>query len=370
MKYDVSLIMIVLLLGLSIPGYGGPVGGVPIPRLINSADLLIIGPGRPSLVGELDVSVEITVHRVLKGTIGAKSKINALWSAPTAYNAGIDPSKSVWGIWFLKLREQGGWQILPHATGDVIFLHTHIPMSDGAIASEFAYSPDIPIIDKVISEMGAEIEKSAGKSRMLMGLFKSLTSTDPTLSARLYGRFAKSPVPRLKAYGLSPLIRQGNGEALAQLVNDKNALEAAAQDPGINNSICNGRSQDSQYIETLGKLIAPDTNTYLRKCAAYALRAIHSKETLTYLAQLCDSESQELRYDCVIGMASFANSLPVQNSQNVKNIGWANSESKGPYTTDETLKNFPSLELYTKEESKYVGFWKNWWEENKAILLQ
>lgn len=370
MKYDVSLIMIVLLLGLSIQVYGGPVGGIPIPRLINSADLLVIGPGRPSSVGELDVSVEITVHRVLKGTIGVESKINALWSAPKAPNARVDPSKSVCGIWFLKLREQGGWQILPYATGDVIFLHTHIPISDGAIASEFAYSPDIPIIDKVISEMGAEIEKSAGKSRMLTGLFSSLTSTDSALSARLYSRFAKSSVPRLKAYGLSHLILQGNGEALAQLVNDKNALEAAAQDPGISSSICNGRGQDAQYIETLGKLIAPDANTYLRKCAAYALRAIHSKETLVYLAQLCDSESQELRYDCVIGMASFANSLPVQNSQNLKNMGWTNSESKGPYTTDETLKNFPSLELYNQEEPKYVGFWKKWWAENKATLLR
>jgi hypothetical protein len=243
-------------------------------------------------------------------------------------------------------------------------------MSDGAIASEFAYSPDTPIIDKVISEMGAEIEKSAGKSRMLMGMFSSLTSTDPALSPRLYGRFAKSSIPRLKAYGLSPLILQGNGEALAQLVNDKNALEAAAQDPGINSSICNGRGQDPQYIETLGKLIAPGANTYLRNCAAYALRAIHSKETLLYLAQLCESESQELRYHCVIGMASFANNLPVQNSQNLKNMGWAKSESKGPYTTDETLKNFPSLELYNKEESKYVEFWKNWWGENKATLLR
>jgi len=71
----------------------------------------------------------------------------------------------------------------------------------------------------------------------------------------------------------------------------------------------------------------------------------------------------------VTGLASFANDMPMQTPQNVVNMGWAKT-GKGSYTTEETLRNFPAKDDFIKEESKYVGFWKNWWATNQATLTQ
>ncbi len=372
MKCTTTLVLINLILILSIEVIGAPVSYIPISKLEKSAVAIVIGSGRPVSQGGINVLVEITVNRVLKGPFIPQNQVSATWAAPSEYNARINPSRSVSGMWFLKSKEQSSWEILPVATGDVIFNLTYIPISIGPMVPDFSYESTAPTIEKIIYELGAEIERSEGESRVLIDLFsdESITPADPTIMPRLRARFAKSPSSRVKVLGLLGLIKQGNGEALAQLVNDRNMLDTAAREPALSNAICNCRGENPLLIETLGKLIAPENSMYLRRCAAYALRSIHTRDTLPYLAQLLDSDSGDLRYDGVIGLASFANNLPMQTRQNVVNMGWLRAESKGAYTTEETLQNLPSKPLFDKEEAKYVGFWKHWWATNRTTLIQ
>ena len=104
------------------------------------------------------------------------------------------------------------------------------------------------------------------------------------------------------------------------------------------------------------------------RCAAHALRAIHTKESLPNLRLLLDSSDQTVRYEAVFGLAAFANNLPVQANENTVNLGYLKSPADGPFTTPDTRANVPSLPEFRANEQKYIGFWKLWWAQVQSKL--
>lgn len=370
MQYTIRLLFTIILFGLTTEVIGGPFSYVSIGKLEKSADAIVIGQGRVLSSKGTEISVGISVYRTLKGTIMPQNQVIAMWTARSENNATVNPSQNVDGMWFLKSKGDTSWEILPIASGDVYFRDIYIPTSTDSVLPDFAYTATAKVTEKILNEIGSQLQRTAGNSRTLAELYGGLLSDDFDTLPQLHAKFASSPLPRVRILGLQGLIRNGNGAALSELANDSNLLGVVAKESYLlGSAISNGRSQDQSYIAALGRLALPGAPKNLRQDAVYALRAIHSQHALPHLVQLLDSDSADLRYDALIGLASFANNLPMQTPENAKTMGWLHAESTGPYTTEETLQNMPSRPIFDQQEQQYIEFWKRWWITNKATLI-
>ena len=97
----------------------------------------------------------------------------------------------------------------------------------------------------------------------------------------------------------------------------------------------------------------------MRLAAAHALRSIHTRAALPWLAGLLDDPDAALRVEGVGGIASFAVGLPVQTPANVANLGYLQRQDAWPYTNQETVEHFALGEqAIKKDEAGYVSYWK------------
>jgi hypothetical protein len=123
-------------------------------------------------------------------------------------------------------------------------------------------------------------------------------------------------------------------------------------------------------VSVLGALSrSPVAIPRLQFCAAAALRAIHTKETLVYLQALLDSPEPTVRYEAVAGMASFANSgsIPREPALVVDGVVAARP-SDNKFKNSQTLDNFPAVDTFRSNEGTYIAFWKNWWSGVQVVL--
>jgi len=97
---------------------------------------------------------------------------------------------------------------------------------------------------------------------------------------------------------------------------------------------------------------------------------MHTQNTLPILAKLLDADTVDLRYEGVLGLASFANGLPMLTRTNVTGIEFAQPTSNSPFTTEDTLRHTPTEPAFRQDEMKYVGFWKAWWAAHQSQLLR
>ena len=112
-------------------------------------------------------------------------------------------------------------------------------------------------------------------------------------------------------------------------------------------------------LKSLSELAAgPETIPRLRECAAYALRNIHTRESIPFLLILLDSNSRALRYEGVAGLASYANSGFIPAESRLALDGVTQLRARSTMHTNETEENFPTLETFVKDEGRYIAFWK------------
>ncbi len=266
------------------------------------------------------------------------------------------------GVWFVK-SSTAGWTIQPTAMGDVNFSNIYLPVPSEPLGAVYQISPTASVIDKVANEIAAAIDVTNGQSPLMLPLqlgWLDITNS-PVLQQALV-RFGSSGVAPLQTLGLQGLIRSGDAPSLAKVASTP-ILQA---DPSVVSAVCDYRNADVGGIGALGALTSTGLPVAMRTCAAHALRNIHTKETLLFLAALLDGDTNDLRYEGVAGLASFANNFPIQTPANTANMGYLTSQGKTQYSTDDVRKNFPGKALFQQQESTYIAFWKTWWAAHQT----
>jgi hypothetical protein len=72
----------------------------------------------------------------------------------------------------------------------------------------------------------------------------------------------------------------------------------------------------------------------------------------------------------VFGISSFVNGCPMQTAENVKSMQYLQCEQATPYKNKETAANFAFRRGPADQEYRVVAFWLDWWNRNKASLLE
>lgn len=363
-------IIVATLLAASL-SYASLIAPQSVVDLEQNATLIVVASANAAPNGTTS-SFSLNVIRVVKGDNAlAGSTITVGWT-PTSANAGA-PSPGT-GIWFLK-QSSMGWTLLPVVQGNVPLVMTYYPtLATGAMVAHYAYASTASTADKLASELSAAIESSphAGNPALASLHYGMLEQLQSPVITMLYQRLSRIGTPQQQALGFAGLVRQGSSAALTSVAKAATVLADYPVENGILLLSIRDqfRASDAGSVQALGQIAADTTaNQLFREAAAHALAAIHTKESLPFLAQLLSDGDVTLRVEAIGGLSSFANGLPAQTASGTPSLAHLQLPVGGPYQTPETIANFAmGPQAIKQNESRYLTFWQTWWTQQKSQL--
>jgi hypothetical protein len=339
----------------------------PLGQLTSEADAIIVATAGPVVASGDLVEVALTVRRVIKGELEPAVIVYGVWqltdddAARPAYIQGAS------GIWFLKQKTEAQWLLLATKEGEINLGDTLIPVPEGELSYDAGNDSDPA--SKIVSEIiaAAADQKTAPMARLMISL-GLLDDLGPAALNALWSGLSVSSDRTSQIVGLSGLIRT-NSPAAGVVLRSLTPMQLASMDARQTEQLALGlrlfRSADPESIAMLGALSNVDP---LRSAAVEALRAIHTQETLPYLAAFLDSASAELRYQAVTGIASFANGFPIQTRENYASMAFLSPSPTARFrSTEETREHFPAVDTFAQNEQKYILFWKKWLADNQLV---
>jgi hypothetical protein len=360
----------ILALGiLTIGASGGPGGYRPLAALVKEADAIVVGRATNVTPTPGGLFGTIEILRVLKGVPTEGVQLQARWTSSVSLVSAPSPTAVV-GAWFLKSGNSGQWLIISPVVGDVPFSMTYLAVAASSPSGVLSIQSDMDPLEKLICEIASTLQSTGSKSQIAMfvatgGTFDDVTSA---VARKAWAAVAASADPPLRLLGLQALIRAGDTSTIVGLRSDATLLSEITTQPLVAASLCDVRNPQDAAVLALGDLTKAGLPAQVRRCAAYSLRAIHTPNSLPILAALLDADAVDLRYEGVLGLASFANALPMQTRTNLASMEFTQATSKGPFTTEDTLLHSPTEPEFRQDEMKYVGFWKAWWAVHQSQL--
>ena len=396
-KRVLRFVMLGLLMSCELPAPSIP--GPNLAKRIESADAVIVAKlirGTTLASGsEVSSDIVLQVDRVLKGNLTPGTEIAAHLEG-RGYFIVPNPTQStiqqpIYGIWFLSSASY------PYAVisrdgkyGELYFAPVILP--EDAPVGKAGNTPSASVANELISALqwlaavhGTELSTKAqhegdADTGKLAGLyfsqFHSLTEDFSALRSSItlpvYRQFALEESPHLRVIGIRGLIAADEPEGVKRAAADWSVIAAGADvQPIIGSLMSYSNAEDPTAVRALGALaLRDDAPPGLRGSAVYALRAIHTKETLPALISLLDYKEETVQSYALSGLCLFVRNGPVVNGQSVPSMSWLSSQQPAPFLTPETQPYCslggninPSADL-----NAYVSFWKSWWSEHRAEI--
>jgi len=359
-----------------------------------------IASGRVRASGsEVTNDVTLQVTRVLKGSAVPGARIDCVlqgrgyFLAPTPTAADAPP---VYGIWFLK-KAEGRYAIIPRRPGSGDLPEAVVAIPDEAPPGSTDRDAALTVGNQLVAALrwlaarhGGELKPTVTAQRdgdrwvpsVCLGLFASqayglaedLESLPDTTKRGLYRNLAREASPHLRAIGIAGLIAANDpeGPKLASAELSELAVSANVQ-PIIQNLNFYHNPEDGEAVRAIAALATADLHLpFLEESASYALRALHTRETMPVLVSLLDSTESSVRGNALAGICLFVRSAPVATPDAVKTMSWMSSGPSTPFRTAETDR-FCWLGGAPEEAMRlngHVAFWKSWWAEHGSSVMR
>ena len=180
---------------------------------------------------------------------------------------------------------------------------TLLPALYGSVPLEFSILPALPSLpltwagldtaspaERVLRELAAALETNP--TFPLLAEVVSQSSTEPASPLRsVYRRMQASSSQVVSAAGLAGLLRSGDVQGLEGLTAQLARGPLPAGGPLMGQAVCQYLNGNPRGLPILAGLAAAASPVpLLRGCAAFALRNIHSKESIPFLIGLLDSD--------------------------------------------------------------------------------
>ena len=340
-------------------GLCNPMGLAHLDRMIRDAKLIVVARvAEGGQSGKL-ASVTLEVQRTLKGQ--APSGMVSASLEVSEQDSATRNLKGWQGIWFLS--EDG--RLLPAVSGSVLLGLSILPALPNLPAS-WAGPDSASPTEKVLRELSAALETNPAFP--LLAEVVSQSSTEPASTLRsVYRRMQASSSQVVSAAGLAGLLRSGDVQGLEGLTAQLARGPLPAGGPLMGQAVCQYLNGNPRGLPILaGFAAAASPIPLLRGCAAFALRNIHSKESIPFLIGLLDSDDLNVRYEGIAGLASYANSglFPGEKPLMVDDV--VQSRIAKPLLTPATAANFPTLDTFRRDEVSFISFWRGWVRESIA----
>lgn len=334
---------------------------------ISKADIIVVGSIASGTETDQNVSFDLSVIRVIKGNdIPQQLHVNHDWMRRGA----MVPAGSMTidfhtpGIWLLKKTTGDNLDVLPGNEPDGILTNLCLPAVE-QLPSAYQYLSSVSVAEKVVLEAGAGVQKSMVAPLQFLDSLGDVNS--PTVDRILTG-FLQSPDPSFRVVGLSGLLVRNAPGSVSKLVQMWPTNRDNHYTPLVISAVRNSFRDTSP--ESVQQLVAmandPSSTGDLRAAIIWALKAMHTKESIPFLASLLSSKDASERMDAVIGISSFANGCPAQTPANVASMEYMHFTNPSPYRTPETIAAFAFGPVTSEREAELVDFWTGWWNKNKA----
>jgi hypothetical protein len=333
-----------------------------------NASAIVVGSVTSRVEDPNQVSFTIDVARVLQGNIpGSSVNVVHPW-AGLLRRSGQIVNQSIFGIWFLTTNDaSGNWDLLtarPTAVRTVLGLF--LPASPTPPTGPYAYPPGTPLIDSLVYETAAGVQSSNADPELLLGAFDSM---DTATIRSLLASILSSRNPGTEAVGLAGSLERALPGAIQNLVDLWPAISTDTHASDVVSALASSwRDLTPAAVQQLATFAAGAlAGSDIRSAAVRALAAIHTRETLPFLASLLSSADANEQVLAVYGLSAFANGCPVQTRDNVVSMAYLQCTQPSTYKTSETVANFGFRPGPPDEESALVSFWKTWWDSHPEL---
>jgi len=361
-KYATSCFMDLLLslIVSQLPLFGERVGALD--DLAGKADTIIVGQIQSGQQVGNSIAVVLSVVRVIKGTLMEGSLLDV--SGEVRHPLSRSNIQSGRGLWFLK-QSAGHWTFLPIMANPAFLEHgCFIPYIETSLGPRRDDTLPQTDGDKVALEIVSSLREGRIDRKdpyIINWIIDVMLGQRPFITSLLRGLRAETN-PDLHILGLTALLTtEDQISALAELAGNVNLLERIKQMPLAGIAICGITNPDSTVVSSLGRISVYDG---LQACAAESLAAIHTVQTLPFLARLLDSKEPTAREWAVRGLSRFVENLPIR--QEADHITGKSLIPRGPAPyrsadTDRFSLSRRRLTLTGESDTEYVQFWKLWW---------
>lgn len=339
---------------------------------ISKADAIVIGSTETRTETNQSVSFDLSVTRVIKGKeIPPRLHIIHAWSRRGIIFPTDSPAidRHIYGAWLLKRTEgDSNWDVLVGNGPDGMMPSLVLPAPE-QLPQEYQYSSSASVTEKLVLEIGAGVQEAGAAPEQFLYSLGGLGS--PAVD-RVFSDFLQSSNISFQAVGISGLLSRNAPGSIATVariwpsIRSDHAKEYVID--AIRNSFRDTAVESVQQLAALGN--EPSSLPDLRPAAISALASIHTREAIPFLASLLSSPDSGERMSAIIGISSFASGCPPQTPANVASMEYIQFKSPSPYRTPQTIAAFAFGPVDSEREDELVAFWTDWWNENRATIIQ
>jgi hypothetical protein len=360
---------------ISVLGWQSILSAITITDLLKGSDTVVVGT--PTSFSDHDdgTLINISIMSWLSSPPpGATATIDVLWTARADIRQTWAKVRAATGpgIWFLKNINGVYSPVVVRATGnrppgfpDLYFEAA----PSGQCAGSFAYAYDAAVAEKIALKMAcaASIEKTNEQPGSMVEATRGLGTSPRVHDALTF--LSEMPFSRPKAIGIAGLLNANDPAGITALSNHVTEINQADLDRVVAGVLyAYWRNPASTAVTGLGQAAtAPSASGMFLKSAATALAAIHTRDTVPYLAQLLDSNNSDIQIEAILGLVQFVNGYPVRTRENVIN-GAAIMPSATPYSSDASWKQYAvGRNASTSDVHQAALFWKGWLRTHQLI---
>lgn len=321
--------------------WAGVFGATSLPQAVANAEVIVVGQVTASSVAA-PASSSVHVVRLLKGSPG-DATITFRWSRDLVDFAG---TQSTYGLLFLASND-GGWVAIPASgSGDVLADYL-FAVPTGDLPPPASYPENSASLDKVTAEL-RHAAATDGDAEHLARTYAALLSLqgrgEPTVTQHVATLSLAAAASCPTAMSL-----QATGASLARTV--RNRLIAGLPVPSaLSSLLC--ETVDPGAVPAAAELLnTAGMNETTRRCAAMALRNVHSASALAPLAAALDSSDPEVAYTALMGLSAYAmGEIP----------GGHEVSQAQPNLV--VLDHSPSVTAFEENPGPHLEYWRHWWK--------
>lgn len=340
-----------------------------IGRVLETADAVVVGAVPYGTVADISYSFALVPERVLKGSLKPGVALEVRYDARSVSMKGTGEVNGYYGLWFLKRDAAKGYTIVPPGQQSLPleFVYYPLPRRDADVSASPAGASVAEQVLSVLAGAVDAVEPGQSFRQLSDGVLRCIGVVG---SREVLLQWSRSELSHRRALGLVGLVMLEDAAALARAASEFESWDDSYLRIRFGIVASSYRNPDPDGVRVLGELATRETSLKnLKMDALRALRSIHTKDALPYLAKFLESEDAELRGQAVAGFTYFVNNWPIETPAAIVGMAFTRPVANAPYRTVETDR-YNSLGRFENaaEERAASEFWKNWWAEHKATL--
>ncbi|MEO8661001.1 MAG: hypothetical protein ABI693_21205 [Bryobacteraceae bacterium] len=331
---------------LALPIFAGLIAFAPLGILQKQSNDIIVGKTVSVSSTEAGSSVSVEVQRVVKGKMSAGSTVTLRVDSPIPDSKAADSLGP--RLWFVRAGNVVASRIVNVDGIEALSL-------PAATAAEYAIGESASGPQKLTREVMAILRLKGlddGTRTQLNGYIRELPSAERQDVLRLVQTnqaVAATPENASALLGMSSV--QGVTQLMELVKAEKVTLDVA-------DSLCHYRNPDDSGIRLIGSLLQTSLNQGLKMCAMISLKAIHTPETVAWMASGLTSASKEEQYLAVTGLYLAANSGAALREETLMADGLP--IKRVPRENTKVIGVLPPFDAFVADGGTTLDFWRNW----------